>query len=407
MPPAAGPALIDMTDPEFWQDPHPVLRAARERHPVARSTTGQHWVLGCAWVEKLSVDPRVTSGAVDVLARHGVQGPLLEWWRLMLTNLNGPQHARLRGLVARAFTPRAVERMRPRMRAHAVDLLRRHASRGELDAVADFSHELPSLLFCDLLGVPEQEREQFAAWSTALGSVLAEVIPEALRQSTERAVVGLRAALARLIAERRRRPAPDLLGSLVAAADGSGEPFADEELVVLAINVLFGGHDSSRSLLAVAIWLLLRHPDQLERLRADPGLIPSAVEEILRFEPVVGSMGRVPQQELEVEGVRLPAGEALQLSLVAANRDPAVFPDPDRFDVGRPAQRSLAFGWGPHHCLGAALARAELQEVLGVLAACPVLELAGLERVNGRPRWVPFTYIRKLESLPIRFSLPE
>ena len=106
-----APAVIDLTDPEFWQDPHPVLRAARERHPVARSTTGQHWVLGCAQVEKLATDPRVESGALEILSRHGIEGPLLDWWSLMLTNLNGPQHARLRGLVARAFTPRAVDRI--------------------------------------------------------------------------------------------------------------------------------------------------------------------------------------------------------------------------------------------------------------------------------------------------------
>jgi hypothetical protein len=398
---SGGPALIDLTDPEFWQDPHPVFRAARERHPIARSSTGQHWVVRGDAVEKLAIDPRVESGSVDVLSRHGIEGPLLDWWRLMLTNLNGPQHARLRGLVARAFTPRAVDRLRGRIREHALALLRRHADRGRLDVVADFAHELPSLLFCDLLGVPEADRAEFAEASTRLGQVLAEVIPAELRARTEEALVGLNTALAGLIAERRRRPGPDLLGTLVAAADASDEAFSDDELVVLAINVLFGGHDSSRSLIAVAALLLLRHPDQLARLRRDPGLIPSAVEEILRYEPVVGSMGRVPREDIEVEGVRLPAGQALQLSLVAANRDPAVFEDPDRFDVGRPAQRSLAFGWGAHHCLGAALARAELQEILGVLIRCPRLELA-IEK----PRWVPFTYIRKLESLPVLFAPP-
>jgi cytochrome P450 len=398
---ASGPALIDLTDPEFWQDPHPVFRAARERHPAARSTTGQHWVLRCDWVERLSVEPRVQSGSLDVLTRLGIEGPLLDWWSLMLTNLNGAQHSRLRGLVSRAFTPRAVERLRPRMREHAEALLARHAERGELDVVQDFAHELPSLLFCDLLGVPEADRAEFADWSTQLGSVLAEVVSPEQRERTERAVVGLRDALAGLIAERRRRSTPDLLGKLVAAALASEDDFSDDELVVLAINVLFGGHDSSRSLIAVAVMLLLRHPDQLALLRRDPSLIPGAVEEILRYEPVVGSMGRVPREDLDLEGECLRAGTSVLLSLVAANRDPAVFEDPDRFDVTRPAQRAVGFGWGPHHCLGAALARAELQEVLGVWLHCPRLELA-IER----PRWVPFTYIRKLESLPVRFEFP-
>jgi cytochrome P450 len=397
---AAEPALIDLSDPEFWQDPHPVLRAARERHPVARSTSGQHWVLRSDWVERLAVDARVESGSLDVLTRHGISGPVLDWWRLMLTNLNGPQHARLRGLVSRAFTPRAVERLRPRIREHAGALLRRAAAAGELDLVADFAHELPSLLLCDLLGVPERDRADFAGWSTQLGRVLAEVMTPELLAATEQAVLGLDEAVAALIAQRRRKPTQDLLGALVAAADASDEDFGDDELGVLAINLLFGGHDSSRSLIGVAALLLLQHPDQLERLRRDPALIPGAVEEILRYEPVIGSMGRVPREPLEVEGVTLPAGQSVMLSLVAANRDPAVFEDPDRFDVSRPIRRSMAFGWGPHHCLGASLARAELAEVLGVWLRCPRLELA-----ISRPRWVPFTYIRRLEALPVRVGL--
>jgi len=397
---ASGPALIDLSDPGFWQDPHPVLRAARERHPLARSTSGQYWVLRSDWVERLAVDSRIESGSLDILTRHGISGPVLDWWRGMLTNLNGAQHARLRGLVARAFTPRAVERLRPRIREHSEALLRRVAASGAFDLVADFAHELPNLLLCDLLGVPEGDRAEFARWSAQLGMVLAEVMTPELLAATEEAVCNLNEAVIGLIARRRREPTHDLLGALVATADTSEEDFADDELVVLAINLLFGGHDTSCSLIGIAALLLLQHPDQLDRLRRDPALIPGAVEEILRYEPVVGSMGRVPREAIEIEGVTLPAGQSVMLSVVAANRDPAVYGDPDRFDIARPARRSMTFGWGPHHCLGASLARSELAEVLAAWTRCARFELA-----THAPRWVPFTYIRRLEALPVRIQL--
>ncbi len=398
----SGPARIDLTDPAYWQDTHAVLAAARARHPLALSTTGQPWVLRAGWVEKLSSDPRVDSGALAVLTDQGVDsGPVWDWWRLMLTNLNGARHARLRGLVSRAFTPRAVQRLRPRIRALALELLEKHAAPGRTDIVSGLAHELPSRIMCELLGVDPDDHEEFAGWSTQLGSVLAAVITPELLEQTEPAVRSLYAYVRERIAERRARPRDDLLGALVGSADADDELYDDEELVVLAINLLFGGHDSSRSLIAVALMLLLCHPDQLEAVRRDPGLVAGAVDEILRHEPVIGSMGRVVHTDIEVEGHTIAAGTPIMLSVLAANRDPELFDDPDRFDVTRPARRAFGFGWGSHVCLGAALARAELQEVIPViLERCRSIELE-----IDAPRWVPFTFIRKLESLPVRVEL--
>jgi cytochrome P450 len=170
----------------------------------------------------------------------------------------------------------------------------------------------------------------------------------------------------------------------------------ENDLVVLVINLLFGGHDTSRSVLATALALLLAHPEALAALRRDPSFAAPACEEILRYEPPIAVLAREPVEDLRLGGVTLPRGEMVLLSVLSANRDAAVFTDPDRFDVARDGPRSLSFGWGPHHCLGAALARAELQEAIPALLECADFELAEA------PRWVPFAAIRRLASVRVR-----
>jgi cytochrome P450 len=393
------PAVLDLADASLWQDLHAPLRAARARHPVAFSTGGERLVLRHADVEALASDPRLVSNAVPILTRHGIEsGPLLAWWRRMLTNQNGPEHLRLRSLVSRAFTPRRVESQRPRIRERARGLVRERLAAGELDLVADLAHVLPIELMCELLGVGAADRPGFARWSTDLGRALTQVMtPEALRAG-EAAALGLGAAVAGLLRERRAWPRDDLLSALLAAAAQGPGRFDEADLVTLVINLLFGGHDTSRSMLSIGMALLLQHPDELARLRRDPALAAAAGEEILRFEPPIAVLARQPLEDVELGGVVLPAGEMVLLSILAANRDPEVFADPDRFDVGRRGPRSLSFGWGPHHCLGAALARAEIQEALPAL-----LDAFDFELVEA-PRWVPFVAIRRLDAVRVRVS---
>ncbi len=395
----AGPATIDVTDERYWQQPHRVLREARARHPVARASTGEPIVLRYADVESLASDHRHPSNALAFVESQVDSGPLVDWWRLMLTNLNGPEHRRLRSLVNRAFTPRSAERKRARIRELTREILGRHAEAGRLDVIADFSHELPIRLICETLGVPAEHQEAFSVWSTDLGSALSSVITPELRRAGETAATELSQAVRDLLGERRRAPRDDLLSELIRAADAMEERFSDEDLVVLVINLIFGGHDSSRSMLAVAVALLVEHPDELGRLRDDPGLAESAGDEVLRFEPIVPVLAREAGADLELAGVRIREGETFWLSILSANRDPDRFDAPDRFDVGRSGPHSFSFGWGAHRCLGAAFARVEIQEAIpAFFDFCREVELSG-----GMPPWVPFANLRRLERLPITF----
>lgn len=398
----SGPALIDLTEVGFWNDSHAPLRAARERHPTAVTQNGEPIVLRYADVERLATDARVASNALSFVLRQVPEGPLAEWWRRMLTNLNGPEHLRLRGLVSRAFTPRAVEAKRARIGELTREIARRHADAGRMDLPADLADELPIRLICEMLGVPASDHAHFAAWSKALGAVLAAVMTPELRRAGEAAALGMNARIEELLAERRRAPRDDLLSALLRGAADSDTPIGDGDLVTLVVNLIFGGHDTSRSMLSIGLALLLFHPDQLRRLRGDPGLAASAGEEILRCEPIVPWMAREASAALELPGgARVAPGGVFYLSILAANRDPEVFPDPDRFDIGRRGARSFSFGWGPHHCLGSALARAEIQEVLPALLDC----CAELEPLIAAPRWVPHTFIRRIQSLPVGFRL--
>ncbi len=393
----SSPALLDLSDPAIWQDLHGPLRVARERHPVALGTAGERFVLRYTDVERLSSDARLVSNALPILTRHGVTaGPLFDWWRRMMTNQNGPEHLRLRSLVSRAFTPRRVDAKRPRVGALARELVGERLAAGGLDLVQDLADPLPIRLMCELLGVESEAHPEFARWSTDLGRALTQVLTPEARRAGEAAATGLGGAIAELIAARRARPRDDLLSALLAASRQGPEDFADEDLVTLVINLLFGGHDTSRSMLSIGMALLLQNPEQLRRLRSDPSLAPSAGEEILRCEPPIAVLAREPTEDIELGGVVLPKGEMVLLSILSANRDPRVFAEPDRFDVGRSGPRSFSFGWGPHHCLGAALARAEIQEALPALLREFDFELAE------EPRWVPFVAIRRLASLRVR-----
>jgi cytochrome P450 len=393
------PALVDLSDPGFWDDPHPILRAAREHCPVAVTDSGDRMLLRHADVRALLADRRVISNALALITRLVEEGPLVDWWRGMLTNLNGPEHDRLRRLVARAFTPRSVDRERPRIRRLTREILARHADAGEIDLFHSWADELPIRLICGLLGFDQAHHDDLARWSTDLGQVISAVMTPELRCAGEDAVVNLNGFISQALAERRRAPRDDLLSALIRAADDFDEPVSEGDLVTLVVNLLFGGHDTSRSMLAVTMLLLLQHPDQLAKLRGDASLMARAGEEALRFEPIIIWAAREPTEDLEVAGIALPAGEPVMLSILAANRDPEVFDAPDRFDITRTSKSSVSFGWGPHICLGAHLARAELEEAIPeLLRTCEHIEFAGDE-----PRWLPHGFIRRLDQLRVRF----
>ncbi|HZP31074.1 MAG TPA: cytochrome P450 [Acidimicrobiia bacterium] len=394
---------VDPAAPEFWQDVHGTLAPLRERWPVVRSTAGDFEILRYEHVEPLLRDARLHQALHRMLANQGItSGPLFDWWRHIISALDPPEHTRIRSLIGRALSPRQVERVRPRIRAITDALLDRHAASGDdtTDVLDGICNALPLTVLCEMLGIAPDDQAVVEQWTVTIGLAFSAYLPPDLRADIERAIVEFDAFTSELIDRRRAAPADDLFSALVHAEE-AGDRLTRVELQALVINLCFAGHDTTRSTLAIALYLLATHPEQLARLRADPGLVPGAVEEVVRYEPIISGIPRIPTVDLEVGGVHIPAGSYVTLSVPSANRDPRQFPDADRFDVTRRDNRHLGFGLGIHHCVGANVARAELQEALAVVVErCRALECAIDE-----PRWVPFAGARRFETLPMRLAV--
>ena len=292
-----------------------------------------------------------------------------------ILSMDPPDHTRLRRLVAKAFTQRRVEKLRPRTQDIADDLVSSMIERGgPVDVVEDFALPLPITVICELLGVPFEDRADFRVWSDAFLSTN-KLTAEQVTDYTDRMVD----YIAGLIAQRRAEPADDLITGLIAARD-EHDKLSEDEMILLAAGILVAGHETTASQIPNFLYVLLTHPEQLRRLRADLDLIPSAVEELLRFVPLgVGAgFARYATEDVELGGVLVRAGEPVLSSVGSANRDDAVFDDPETLDLARAEASHVGFGHGPHHCLGAQLARMELQVALRTL----LTRLPGLEFPN-------------------------
>ncbi|MEV4733227.1 cytochrome P450 [Saccharopolyspora sp. NPDC049426] len=292
-----------------------------------------------------------------------------------ILSMDPPDHTRLRRLVAKAFTQRRVEKLRPRTQDIADDLVSSMIERGgPVDLVEDFALPLPITVICELLGVPFEDRADFRVWSDAFLSTN-KLTAEQVTDYTDR----MMDYIAGLIAQRRAEPADDLITGLIAARD-EHDKLSEDEMILLAAGILVAGHETTASQIPNFLYVLLTHPEQLRRLRADLDLIPSAVEELLRFVPLgVGAgFARYATEDVELGGVLVRAGEPVLSSVGSANRDDAVFDDPETLDLARAEASHVGFGHGPHHCLGAQLARMELQVALRTL----LTRLPGLEFPN-------------------------
>jgi cytochrome P450 len=390
---------LDLNDPAFWQDINTPIAAAMEASPIARTTDGILYVLRHDEVEAVLKDPRFV--AADLLAMMGMtDGPVWEWWQSLMFSKNPPEHTRLRTLVSRAFTPRSVERLRPRMRELTLDLLVRAFETGDLEVMGELAHHLPSQVMCEMMGIPERDREIFAEWTTDLGLAFSAALDPAVRARVEASLLQLDEYVRGLLAERRADPGDDLLSSLLAVEEG-GDRLTTDELVALVENLLFAGHDTTRSAVGIAVWLLATWKDQTRLLLDDPALIDGAVEEILRFEAVTFSTSRSASEDSVVAGIEVEGGTPIGLCLPAASRDPRQYPEPDRFDIRRKDIRPPTFGAGVHYCLGAALGRYELQEMTRAL----VEHVTDIELVDPPARWLPFAHIRRFETLPVSLVL--
>ncbi|WCD96118.1 cytochrome P450 [Streptomyces sp. HUAS 31] len=379
--------------------PHDVYRRLRDTAPV-------HRIAGAdgnpAWVVTRYQDVReaLTDPRLSVDKRHAKEGnyqgltlpPALD---ANLLNMEAPDHTRIRRLVVRAFTARRVERLRAPIRETADRLLDALGPHGTTDLIDSYAAPLPITVICDLLGVPDRHRRDFRVWTDTL------VAPDPSRpQEAKAAVVAMLGFFGALLADKREEPADDLLSDLIAVRD-EGDRLSEDELMSLAFLILFAGYENTVQLIGNAVLALLRHPEQLDALRADPKRIAAAVEEFNRFEgPALLAIRRFPTEDMTIGGVPVPAGETVLLSLAAANRDPARFPDPDRLDLSRDTSGHLALGHGVHHCLGAPLARAETEIALtALLERFPELALA-----DGEPRWRRSLRARGLLALPVSYS---
>ena len=404
--------LPDFTSPEFRSDPYPVYRALRERAPVLRGERGpfrftivsRHAdVTAVLRDPRMSVDrpfqPKPPTDDVDPATLHPLARALRALSRIMLFR-DPPDHTRLRGLVGRAFTPRMVESLRPRIQGLVDELLARPLRDGGLDVVRDFAEPLPILVIAELLGLPGSDRADLKRWSDELavmldGSIAMQHIGRAV-QSAIAVIDYLRAHLE----AKRRDPKDDLISALLSAQER--DRLTDDEILGTVLIVMGAGHETTTNLIGNGVLALLRHPDQLARLRAEPARIDAAVEEILRFDSPVQATSRVPTEDVEIHGARFAKGAEIGLLIGAANRDPAVFAEPDRFDIARADNRHLSFGLGIHFCLGAGLARLEGQVALGSLASrAPALALGVAEdAIAWRPGWL----LRGATSLPVRLG---
>ncbi len=322
-----------------------------------------------------------------------------------LLNMDPPDHTRIRRLVGRAFTTRRVEQLRAPIRRTADRLLdalgTNGGPHGGTDLIAAYAAPLPITVICDLLGVPDEHRRDFRAWTDVL------VAPDPARpQAAKEAVVAMLGFFTQLLADKRKEPADDLLSDLIAVRDesdsaGNGR-LTEDELMSLAFLILFAGYENTVQLIGTAVLALLQHPGQLAALRADPTRLPAAVEEFVRYDgPALLAIRRFPREDVTIGDVTVPAGETVLLSLAAANRDPRRFPDADRFDLGRDATGHLALGHGIHYCLGAPLARLETEIALAaLLERLPDLQLDG---DPGDLRWRPSLRARGLLTLPVTY----
>jgi cytochrome P450 len=317
----------------------------------------------------------------------------------MMLNMDPPGHTRVRSLVSRGFTARAIERLRPRIQAITDDLLADLAAAGPpADLVAGLSRPLTTMVICELIGVPFAERERLLEFVQLLGAAITPTADEARRIMTESS-----GYLLGLIARKRRQPADDLLTALTETHDG-GDRLTEAELLNTTLLLFAAGHDTTLNHLVNSVLVLFRHPDQLARLIGAPDLVPAAVEELLRYVRLTsGGLTRVATADVVVGGVRIRAGEAVIPIGHSANRDAAVFDQPDELDLNRPnAAGHLQFGHGIHYCLGAALARAELQvALLALLTRFPSLRLAVDE---ADLRWQPGHLVRRLQALPVTWA---
>jgi cytochrome P450 len=399
----AAAALFNPFSPEFRADPYPVYAALREAAPVVHTPIGATLVTRYEPVDRVlrssafrtprgyrapddpAGPPRFDpAGALSLHRRH---------WILFQT---GEAHTRLRKLITKVFTPRAVRLLAPRIETIVEELLEPALDGGSMEVIGDLAYPLPATVICELLGVPESDRDLNRRAAAAIAPTLDPIVADDVIVAAERAMREWDGYIRALMAERRRRPGDALLDALLDVEE-DGTRLSDDEIAANATFLFAAGHETTTNLIGNGLLALVRNPDQLQALRDEPAIVEGAIEELLRFDPPVQFTSRVPLEASEIEGEPVMPGVPVLLLLGAANRDPRRYARADALDVRRSDVRPLSFGGGPHFCIGAALARLEARIAFErLLARTRTIELA-----NDEPAWRATSNLRALERLAV------
>lgn len=394
----AGLPFFGYQQAQCPDEAHEIIRAARELAPIAIGPHGPE-MLTYELVHTVLRDPRFRMPEGMFLAAQGItSGPLWDRVAANLISLDGEEHHRLRRLVAKAFTPRATGRLRATVTQVIVELVDLQIARRECDVVTDIARRFPIPIICALLGAPAEDWELFSSWTDDIFKVF-----DWDAANNERTILDawaeLDAYIDAMVARRRSALTDDLISDLIRAEE-DGDRLSADDLRMLAAGLLIAGTDTTRNQLAGSVYALCDYPDQWDALAADPELAANAVEETMRHSPIAPSTFRRAVEDVELAGVVIPAGTIVIANTGAANRDPAVYADPDRLDITRSGVPPLqTFGGGVHYCLGAHLARLELTEALTVMSR----KMSNLRRTGPAP-WKPLTALSGPVTLPIAFD---
>jgi cytochrome P450 len=390
--------VIDLSVPDWWRDPAVVTAPMHEAGAAAAFVPDFDTVSFLRYDTCLAAlgDPNLMAmGARYFEAQGWTSGPFVEWIRLNVVMMNPPGHTRLRRLVSRAFTPRAVSAMRSVSQRVAGELCDGvDAAGGTVDFVHDWARLLPLHVICEMIGVPRVDVGQMGEWAYGL-SVASGMASEDGRQAGDEAITGFNGYVTAMIEERRARRSDDLLSALIGAEE-AGDRLSAVELVALVVQLIFAGHETTQNLLGNGLFRLLQHPEQLALLREQPALMPAAIEEMLRYDPPITFTSRIAISDTEIDGVPVAADQLVMLNLTAGNHDPRRFPEPARFEVTRPDVRPLSFGHGAHFCVGANLARLEAEVAFTTLLS----RYATITEV-GESDWTSYTPLRGRQHLDL------
>lgn len=396
-------ALPLLTLGQLDADPHGVFREYRKKHAVVLHETGGYFILRFADIERLGRDPRIGSSGTSFPESLGIDsGPIFDIFEYSMITADGDVHRRRRAPLSRPFAARAINAMRKSIRRTADDLISGWYGDGEVDFLGEFAAKLPARTIADMLGLPREDIPEFTRLSYEVTMIFSFGLYQDQIGKIELAAQQLRGYVETALDQHRRNPREDFLSAFLSAADEAGE-LSPQEVLYQIIPLIIGGTDTTRVALATQLALLLEHPEQWAAVCADPSLVPAAVTEVMRFEPLGASTPRVTREDVDVDGTVIPASQLVMLSMMSAMRDEAVYRDPDVFDIYRTDQPRMhpVFGYGAHRCIGEALARAELEEsLIAIVARLPQLQLdaplkieghMGVRRIDGAVRvsWKP------------------